>query len=95
MRRSFLKPRGKYKHGRVDWQAGEGLLLCGHISAVMCDQHRFFFEFDKAFAHRLIEKFEASPAHPLTEDVARLEKGVYVLYRRRRLVYAGEVSIRR
>ena len=56
----------------------------------MCDQHRFFFEFDKAFTHQLIEKFEASPAHPLTEDVAPPEKGVYALYRRKRLMYAGK-----
>src|SRR5947208_2604710 len=56
----------------------------------MCDRHRFFFEFDKAFTHQLIEKFEASPAHPLTEDVAPPEKGVYALYRKRRLVYAGK-----
>jgi len=34
----------------------------------MCDQHNFFFEFDKAFTTQLIQKFEASPAHPLTEE---------------------------
>jgi hypothetical protein len=56
----------------------------------MCDKHRFFFEFDKAFTHQLIEKFEASPAHRLTEDVAPPEKGVYALYRRGRIVYAGK-----
>jgi hypothetical protein len=41
----------------------------------MCEKHRFFFEFDKAFTHQLIEKFEASPAHRLAEDVAPLGKG--------------------
>lgn len=56
----------------------------------MCDQHQFFFEFDKAFTHQLIEKFEASPAHPLTEDVAQPAKGVYALYRNGDLVYAGK-----
>lgn len=56
----------------------------------MCDRHQFFFEFDKAFTHQLIEKFEASPAHALTEDVAPQEKGVYALYRHRRIVYAGK-----
>lgn len=56
----------------------------------MCDRHTFFFEFDKAFTAQLIEKFEASPAHPLTEDVAPPQKGVYALYRRDKLVYAGK-----
>jgi hypothetical protein len=56
----------------------------------MCDRHNFFFEFDKAFTAQLIEKFEASPEHHLTEDVAPPTKGVYALYRRHRLVYAGK-----
>ena len=47
----------------------------------MCDRHNFFFEFDKAFTQQLIEKFEESPAHPLTEGVAPPAKGVYALYR--------------
>jgi hypothetical protein len=64
----------------------------------LCERHRFFFEFDKAFTAQLIEKFEASPAHPLSEDVAPGEKGVYALYRRRKIVYAGkalETTLRR
>ena len=56
----------------------------------MCDRHQFFFEFDKAFTVQLIEKFEASPEHPLTEDVGPPEQGVYALYRRGKLVYAGK-----
>lgn len=56
----------------------------------MCDQHSFFFEFDKAFTSQLIQKFEASPAHPLTEDVAQPEKGVYALYWKGKIVYAGK-----
>ncbi len=56
----------------------------------MCDRHQFFFEFDKAFTQQLIEKFEASPAHPLSEDVAPPSKGVYAIYRRGRIVYAGK-----
>ena len=56
----------------------------------MCDQHEFFFEFDRAFNNQLIEKFEASPAHPLTEEVAPRSKGVYALYHRGDLVYAGK-----
>jgi len=56
----------------------------------MCDQHEFVFEFDKAYNHQLIEKFEASPEHPLTEDVAPREKGVYAVYLRGQLVYAGK-----
>jgi len=56
----------------------------------MCDRHEFFFEFDRAFNHQLIEKFEASPDHPLTLDIAPPLKGVYALYHRRGLVYAGK-----
>ena len=56
----------------------------------MCDQHNFFFEFDKAFTTQLIQKFEASPAHPLTEEIAPPEKGVYALYWKRKIVYAGK-----
>jgi hypothetical protein len=56
----------------------------------MCDQHNFFFEFDKAFTTQLIQKFEASPAHPLTEEVAPPEKGVYALYWKGKIVYAGK-----
>ncbi len=56
----------------------------------MCDQHEFFFEFDKAYNHQLIEKFEASPMHQLSETVAPPEKGVYALYWRGVLVYAGK-----
>lgn len=56
----------------------------------MCDKHDFFFEFDKAFNHQLIEKFEASPEHPLSPDVAPRRKGVYALYHHGALVYAGK-----
>ena len=56
----------------------------------MCEKHKFFFEFDKAFTAQLIEKFEASPAHSLSEDVAPPEKGIYALYRKGKLVYAGK-----
>lgn len=56
----------------------------------MCQKHSFFFEFDKAFTHQLIEKFEASPRHPLSEDIAPPEKGVYAVYRKGKLVYAGK-----
>ena len=56
----------------------------------MCDKHQFIFEFDKAYNHQLIEKFEASPEHPLTPDVAPPARGVYALYHRGTLVYAGK-----
>jgi len=56
----------------------------------MCDQHEFFFEFDKAFNHQLIEKFEASPKHRLAPDLAPRRNGVYALYRGRQIVYAGK-----
>lgn len=56
----------------------------------MCDRHDFVFEFDKAYNHQLIEKFEASPEHLLAEDVAPRVKGVYALYHGGNLVYAGK-----
>jgi hypothetical protein len=56
----------------------------------MCDRHEFFFEFDKAFNHQLIEKFEASPDHPLAPDVAPALTGVYALCFQGQLVYAGK-----
>lgn len=56
----------------------------------MCDKHDFVFEFDKAYTHQLIEKFEASPQHELVTDVAPPKKGVYALYYKRKLVYAGK-----
>lgn len=56
----------------------------------MCDKHEFVFEFDKAYNHQLIEKFEASPEHALTPEVAPRLKGVYALYHHADLVYAGK-----
>lgn len=60
----------------------------------MCDGHEFFFEFDRAFNHQLVEKFEASPEHPLAPDVVPsqtgVQTGVYALYRKGQLVYAGK-----
>ena len=56
----------------------------------MCDRHHFVFEFDKAYNAQLIEKFEASPDHGLEVDVAPPLKGVYALYRKGELVYAGK-----
>jgi hypothetical protein len=56
----------------------------------MCDKHEFVFEFDKAYTGQLIEKFEASPQHALTPDVALPKKGVYALYHKGKLVYAGK-----
>jgi hypothetical protein len=64
----------------------------------MCDKHQFVFEFDKAYNAQLIVKFEASPEHPLTEDVAPSQKGVYALYHRGQIVYAGKalnITLRR
>ena len=56
----------------------------------VCDDHHFEFEFDKAYTHQLIEKLQASPEHPPSEDVAQPLKGVYVLYWKKKLVYAGK-----
>ena len=54
------------------------------------EEHRFIFEFDKAYNHQLIEKFEASPVLALTEKVAPPETGVYALYWKGEMVYAGK-----
>ena len=56
----------------------------------MCELHEFVFEFDKAYNAQLIEKFEASPAHGLSTDIAPALKGVYALYCSGALVYAGK-----
>src|SRR5258708_3794806 len=56
----------------------------------MCDKHDFVFEIDKAYTSQLIEKFEASPQHELVIDVAAPKKGVYGLYHKGKLVYAGK-----
>lgn len=56
----------------------------------MCDSHQFIFEFDKAYNAQLIDKFEASPEHHLTQDIAPAAKGVYALYRNDDIVYAGK-----
>lgn len=56
----------------------------------MCDRHHFVFEIDRAIRTQVIEKLERSPKHPLSEDVAPPEKGVYVLYWKGKLVYAGK-----
>lgn len=64
----------------------------------MCDKHGFVFEFDKAYNAQLVEKFEASPEHPLTLEVAPPLEGVYALYWNADLVYAGkalQTSLRR
>jgi hypothetical protein len=59
----------------------------------MWDKHEFVFEFDKAYTGQLIEKFEASPQHSLTIDVAPPRKGVYALYHRGKLVHAGKALV--
>lgn len=59
----------------------------------MCDQHEFTFEWDKAYTHQLVDKFEASPEHRLTIDVAPARKGVYALYYKGKLVYAGKALL--
>jgi len=56
----------------------------------MCDKHNFVFEFDKSYTDQLIKKLEASPEHPLDTDVASSKRGVYALYRKGKIVYAGK-----
>ena len=52
--------------------------------------HLFFFEMDRAIHTQVIEKLEASPQLSLSETAAPSLKGVYVLYRKSKLVYAGK-----
>jgi hypothetical protein len=52
--------------------------------------HEFLFEIDLAIRTQVIQKLEASPELPLTRDVAPPLKGVYVLYWKGDLVYAGK-----
>lgn len=58
--------------------------------APLSDKHRFNFEFDKAYTDQLIKKLEASPERRLETDIAPSEKGVYALYRKGKIVYAGK-----
>ena len=64
-------------------------LACRRLRA-MCENHRFVFEFDKAYTDQIIKRLIASPRHHLDADVAPAEKGVYVLYRKGKIVYAGK-----
>jgi hypothetical protein len=56
----------------------------------MADPHEFVFEIDRAIRTQVIEKLQATPEIALTEDVAPQQKGVYVLYWKGNLVYAGK-----
>jgi hypothetical protein len=50
----------------------------------------FIFEIDLAIRTQVIDKLEASPELPLSEHVTPSRKGVYVLYRKHEIVYAGK-----
>ena len=54
------------------------------------DPHSFVFELDLAFRAQVIGKLEASPMLPLYEVVAPSKRGVYALYWKGSLVYAGK-----
>lgn len=62
---------------------------CYAILAI-CDNHRFEFDPDKAFADQLTAYLEASPEHPLSAPHASREFGVYVLYQDHIPVYVGQ-----
>ena len=62
------------------------------------DPHAFVFEIDLAIRTQVIQKLEASPRVPLARDAAPALKGVYALYWKDSLVYAGKalhVTLRR
>ena len=52
--------------------------------------HEFIFKIDVAIRMQVIAKLEASPELPLSETVAPPFKGVYVLYWKHEIVYAGK-----
>jgi hypothetical protein len=52
--------------------------------------HEFIFEIDVAIRTQVIQKLEASPQLRLTKDVGHPLKGVYALYWKGQLVYAGK-----
>jgi hypothetical protein len=52
--------------------------------------HEFVFEIDLAIRTQVIQKLEISPKLLLTRDVGPPLKGVYVLYWKGNLVYAGK-----
>ena len=54
------------------------------------DQHRFVFEIDVAIRTQVIQKLEASPLEELSETIGPDLKGVYTLYWKGKLVYAGK-----
>jgi len=56
----------------------------------VCDKHHFEFEIDGAIRTQVIQKLDASPLHPLQEDVAPPGSGIYALYRRNTFVYGGK-----
>jgi hypothetical protein len=52
--------------------------------------HEFIFEIDLAIRTQVVQKLEASPDLKLTRDAAPPLKGVYALYWKGELVYAGK-----
>jgi hypothetical protein len=54
------------------------------------EDHKFVFEIDKAIRSQVIEKLEDSPLLQLSQTVGAPKKGVYALYWKGKLVYAGK-----
>jgi len=54
------------------------------------ERHEFVFEIDLAIRTQVIQKLESSPLLPLTRDAGPPLKGVYALYWKDQLVYAGK-----
>ncbi len=53
-------------------------------------EHAFTFRIDRAITDQVIEKIEATPLIPLSENCAPNKKGAYLLYYKNDLVYAGK-----
>jgi hypothetical protein len=52
--------------------------------------HAFSFRIDEAINDQVIAKIESTPIIPLSDEAAPKKKGVYLLYHKGILVYAGK-----
>ena len=57
---------------------------------LMCEQHNFTFDVDRAYEDQLVAVLEASPTHPIGAPQTPQNFGVYVLYWDGAMVYVGQ-----
>lgn len=56
------------------------------------DPHRFDFNLDRAIRDQVIAKLDSSPLLSLERGIGPQSSGIYVLYRKTKLVYVGKAS---